>query len=159
MAEVVLRTKEREALENILKHPDNVRQYRRAQGLLWLAEGESVTTVAQRLRVRRQTIYNWIGQYRERRDEPVRERLQDYPHEGRPPRKLEQIRPILARLLPSDPQEDGYRATVWTAPLLCEHLRGVHGIEVSPDTLGVVIQELDYRWKRPRYGLKRCPKY
>jgi hypothetical protein len=59
MAVLGLSSAGRRALEVIVARPRDGRQYRRAQALLWLAEGERATAVAQRLRVHRDTIYAW----------------------------------------------------------------------------------------------------
>jgi hypothetical protein len=46
----------RQALEAMVARPKDLRPYRRAPALRWLAEGERPTAVAQRLRVHRDTI-------------------------------------------------------------------------------------------------------
>jgi hypothetical protein len=47
MAVITLSSAGRRALEAIVARPRDSRQYRRAQALLWLAEGERPTAVAQ----------------------------------------------------------------------------------------------------------------
>ena len=51
MAVITVSSAGRRALETIVARPRESRPYRRAQALLWLAEGERPTAVAQRLRV------------------------------------------------------------------------------------------------------------
>ena len=55
--------KECALLEELSTTADDAKMLRRAQALLWLAEGESVEEVAERLRVSRQSIYNWAARF------------------------------------------------------------------------------------------------
>lgn len=149
----------RQQLEKILAHPDNPRQLKRAQALLWVDEGDSVTAVAQRLRVSRQSIYNWIVWIRQRGGQPVAKRLCDADRSGRPPEKARVVDEVIANLIGTDPRQKGYRATVWTNPLFREYLRAEYGLEVSHQTVRESIHRAGYRWKRPRYVLSRRSKY
>lgn len=63
MAVIGLSSAGRRALEAIVARSKDVRQYRRAQALLWLDEGERAVAVAQGLRVHRDTIYAWAARY------------------------------------------------------------------------------------------------
>jgi hypothetical protein len=74
----------RRALEVIVARSKDVRQYRMAQALLWLAEGERPTAVSQRLQVHRNTIYAWATRYRQRGRQRVPARLMDSAHAGPP---------------------------------------------------------------------------
>jgi transposase len=132
-------------------------QLRRAQGLLWLHDGQSVAAVADLLRVSRQTLYNWAESFRARADLGVAERLLDAPRSGRPATALGIIDPLIDAVIDGDPRGYGYRATVWTAPLLQRHLEEVHGIETSPKSVRRAIARLDIRWKRPRHRLGLRP--
>ena len=51
---------------------------RRAQGLLWLDQGEDVSEVAKRLGVSRQMLYVLVEGYEQRKKLPVRERIMDF---------------------------------------------------------------------------------
>lgn len=66
-----------------------------------------MTAVARRLRMTRQTLDNWVARYQGRREERIRERLDDHPRSGHPPTKREQARPVVAQLLAHDPREYG----------------------------------------------------
>jgi hypothetical protein len=52
MALVKLSSREAAKLEKLLTATEDVRQWKRTQALLWLAEGDSVEEVAERLRVK-----------------------------------------------------------------------------------------------------------
>ena len=62
-------------LQKTIQSSPNARQVRRAQALVWLHENESVQTVATRLRLSRQTIYDIVHRYRTRLCMPVIERI------------------------------------------------------------------------------------
>ncbi len=159
MAVIGLSSAGRQALEAIVARPKDVRQYRRAQALLWLAEGERPTAVAQRLRVHRDTIYAWAARYRERGRQRVPARLMDRARAGRPRRLAEQIEQVLVAVLEAAPESHGYRAAQWTTPLLCQYLREHQALAVSEGTVRRGLHRLGYRWKRPRYVLARRSRY
>ena len=56
-------------------------------------------------------------------------------------------------MIDGDPRDWGYPATVWTAPLLRQFLRDVHGLVVSDQSVRLAIARLEIRWKRPRHRL------
>jgi transposase len=159
MAVIGLSSAGRRALEGIVARPNDVRQYRRAQALLWLAEGERPTAVAQRLRVHRDTIYAWAARYRPRGQQRVPARLMDRARAGRPRRLAERVEQVLVRVLETAPQSQGYRAAQWTTPLLCQYLRERQALAVSAVTMRRGLHRLGYRWKRPRYVLARRSRY
>lgn len=147
----------RRQLEEVLAHPCNVRQLKRAQALLWMEEGDTVTCVAERLRVSRQSVYNWTDWIQHRKGQPVAKRLEDALRSGRPPDKAEVVDRVIRQLLSGDPQKEGYRATGWTNPLLRDFLQRQYHLEVSHQTIRQAIFRAGYRWKRPRYVLSRRP--
>jgi transposase len=159
MAVIGLANAGRRALEAIVARPKDVRQYRRAQALLWLDEGERPTTVARRLRVHRDTIYAWAARYRQRRPQRVPARLMDRARAGRPRQLAERVERVLVTVLETAPQAQGYRAAQWTTPLLCQYVREQQALEVSEVTVRRCLHRLGYRWKRPRYVLARRSRY
>lgn len=150
-----LGNKERAALESLGKKGEDVRQFRRAQALLWLDEGESVEYVAQLLHVSRQTVYNWIHRFRANNKISPPLRLNDAPRSGRPRKAHGVIDPLIDKVIDEDPREFGYRSAVWTSDLLVLHLSDTYGLEVSSRSVGYALERLDIRWKRPRYELSR----
>jgi len=157
MASISLSDRLHGELEDILTHTPWAKERSRAQALLWLAEGESVGQVAEVLRVTRQTVYNWVERFRQRKGLDLRARLLDAPRPGRPPTALGIIDPLIEAVIDQDPRKLGYHSTVWTAPLLLQHLKRAHGIEVSRQSISLAIARLDIRWKRPRHQLARRP--
>lgn len=140
-------------LDTALSSTQDVRQHQRAQALLWLAEGDAVVDVAERLRVERRTIYNWITRFQERADSIIEERLADAPRTGRPATALGIIDPLLEQILDTDPRQLGYNSTIWTAALLQDYLVKEHGIEVCDKSISLALHRLEIVWKRPRHSL------
>ena len=148
-----LSSREQAALETIVSRSKDVRQLKRSQALLAVAAGEAVTEVAGRLQVVRNTIYNWVARFRERRG-PIAERLTDAERCGRPDTLFQSLLERVPALLEMKPTEFGYRHAEWTVELLCAHLRE-EGVESSEATMRRVLHVSGYRWKRPRFVLRR----
>jgi len=157
MASVMLSTRQRIELETFMLHTPSAKERCRAQAVLWLDEGETADQVAELLHVSRQTVYNWAERYLQRQGLDISSRLADAPRPGRPPTALGIIDPLIAEVIDTDPRNLGYHSTVWTAPLLGEYLKQVHGIEVSRKSISLAIARLRFRWKRPRHHLAQRP--
>jgi transposase len=157
MAPFQLQRRERRRVLRVLDQTHDATQLRRAQALLWLHEGQSVTAVADLLLVSRQTVYNWVESFRDRTAWNVADRLLDAPRSGRPATALGVIDPLIDAVIGDDPRDYGYRATVWTAPLLRRYLEEGHGIETSRKSVSRAIARLGIRWKRPRHRLGLRP--
>src|SRR5262245_15784842 len=146
-----LRPWERRGLLQLLDQTPDATRLRRAQGLLWLHEGQSVTAVADLLRVSRQTIYNWAQSFADRTGLDLADRLLDAPRSGRPATALGIIDPLIDAIIEDDPRDHGYRATVWTAPLLQRYPEEAHAIQTSRKSVSRAIARLGIRRKRPRH--------
>jgi transposase len=157
MAPFALTAREYSRLEVLLTCSAPARLFRRAQALLWLADGDGPAEVAERLGVTRQTLYNWAGRFHDRSDLGLAERLADGPRSGRPPTALGVIDPLIERVIDDDPRAWGYHATVWTAPLLRQYLGDVHDLQVSRPSVSRAVGRLALRWKRPRHRLALRP--
>lgn len=155
MALVKLKSKEAARLEDLLRKPSDARALKRVQALLWLHQGESVEVVAARLRVARQTVYNWGTRFQMRTDLTLDLRVADAARCGRPRTALEIIDPLLEQVLEMDPRELGYRSTIWTALLLQDYLSREHQVCVSTKSVNRALARLQISWKRPRHTLAR----
>ena len=153
MTLVKLNSKELARLERLTASASDARQLRRAQALLWLAEGESVEEVAGHLRVDRRTIYNWVTRFAERSNLALELRLSDAARQGRPATAQGIIDPLIDQIIDADPRQIGYRSTIWTAPLLRHYLAAHHQIEVCTKSVSLAISRLRIAWKRPRHRL------
>ena len=157
MTDFSLNRRERRFLEDFVTCPCGSRELRRAQALLWLGAGECAEAVAARLRVSRQTVYNWRARFCARRELEPAARLADGERQGRPRTARGVIEPLIAEVIEEDPREYGYRSTVWTASLLVSYLGSEHGVEVSLRSVGYALEREQLRWKRPRHRLALRP--
>jgi transposase len=157
MAIVNLNSKELAALEQLLAKTGDVKRLKRAQALIWLAEGDSVDEVANRLRVSRQTVYNWVARFESRSELPTELRVADGARQGRPRTAKEIIDPLIDEVIDQDPRALGYGSTIWTAPLLRQYLADKHQIEVCSKSVSFALQRLQIVWKRPRHHLALRP--
>lgn len=155
MMMALLSDTERRELEQVVHNSRLAKQRVRGQALLWLDDGMTVQQVADLLGVHRRTVARWRDRYAERVRWSVSERLLDAPRTGRPPSGGLMIDQLLDEVIDLDPRLLGYRATTWTASLLCDYLDEVHGIDVSLKTVSRALKRLRIRWKRPRHALIR----
>lgn len=157
MTHFSLKRWERRLLEDFVTCSCGSRELRRAQALLWLGAGESLEQVAARLRVSRQTVYNWRVRFAARSELELTSRLADGERSGRPRTTRGVIEPLIAAVIEEDPREFGYRSTVWTASLLAAYLADFHEVQVSLRSVGYALEREQLRWKRPRHRLALRP--
>ncbi|MHA3775431.1 helix-turn-helix domain-containing protein [Verrucomicrobiota bacterium sgz303538] len=142
---------DRRRLRAAVSQAKEVRAYKRAQAVLWVAEGRSVSEAAQLARSSRRSVYYWCEAYLS--DRSCRVLLEEKPRSGRPPSPASRITAQeLEVILKRSPMELGYQSTGWTLALLATHLQREHGGErASCSTLRRRLHTLGWRWKRPRY--------
>lgn len=156
MTTVELSDQDRVSLEIIATQTKSSRQFKRAQALIWLDEGESVDEVAQRLGVARRTVYYWIERFTAANGHELACRLADAPRSGRAVTADGIIDDLIDEIIETDPRILGYRSTIWTAPLLQQYLADSYRIEVSLRSVSYALARLELVWKKPRYDLIRC---
>jgi len=156
MVPFVLTAREQGNRESQLPVPA-AREPRRAQALLWLAQGFPVEDVADLLGISRQTVSNGARRFQDRDGGDLRQRLADAPRSGRPPTALGIIDPLLAEGIDRDPRDLGYRATGWTNGPWRRYLREVHHASVSRRSVSRALARLSILWKRPRHQLALRP--
>lgn len=150
MTEVNLSAQERTHLQDLMVRTSAARILRRAYALWWNAEGESFHDLADQLKVSRPTVYNWLERFHERADGDLRTRLADAQRSGRAKTALGSSDPLIETVSASDPRAQGYRAPVWSAPVLMNSLANVHHRTVACQSVRLAIARLRIRWKRPR---------
>ena len=99
-------------LEVLVVQTTDATVLRRAQALLWVAAGDSVTAVAQRLCVTRQAIYKWLRLFEQSSISNLATRLQAAPRSGRPGTVKGVIEPLLDEVIDRDPRLFGLNSTV-----------------------------------------------
>jgi len=155
MHPLTLSLSERRALEKQIHETKDTKVLKRAQALLWLTEGMTVSEIAKRLAVTRQTIYGWISFYRSQGNKSFITRLRGRPKSGRPARKSALVLQEIDTLLQQSPKQYGYRHVDWTVPLLQQTIKDQRHIDVSTKTIRRCLKQRHYVWKRPRYTLAR----
>jgi transposase len=139
---------DRRRLKRALSAACEARLYRRLEAVLLVAEGQTISEAARRVRAPRLSVRRWVARYLAAHDAAA---LADRLRSGRP-RTAPRLTPrCLAAALARDPRACGYQATSWTVSLLRHDLRQRHGITVSARTLRRRLHAAGYRWKRPRY--------
>lgn len=142
--------RERDAeLHDLIKTDPDPRVRRRAQALLWVAEGHSQASAARLLQTSVYRVHVW----QQRFDAAGRAGLVDRPRGGRPHALSEADRALLAEALDRGPQAYGVPVTIWSIRDLQALLQREHGVRVSVYTVHRAVQALGYRYRRPRHDL------
>jgi len=119
--EVVLSDEERKELEALVrarKTPQRI--VFRARIILTLAEVGNVTEAAERLTTRRETARIWRRYWIERAGLPTRDRLEDAPRPGTPPRITPEQWCKIVAVACEEPEKSGRPITHWTPRELAE---------------------------------------
>ena len=159
MTLVILNFRERRVIEQLITTTSEATTLRRAQAVLWLAQGESVAAVAERLHVTRQVVYKWATRIRACRAKELAARLAQGERTGRPRTVTGIIDPLIDSIMDTDPRSFGYASTVWTAPLLAQYLTDKHQMVVSRPSVSLALARLAISWKRPRHSLSLRAKF
>jgi transposase len=130
-------------LTKALKRATDARLFQRVQAVLWVAQGDTVSEVAELTGVSGQTVYNWLQRSLACHQVAA---LADAPRSGRPV-----TAPQILQHLRCNPLYLGHRTTVWSVKLLAAHLSRQYDCPISPHTLRRRMKALGLRCKRPRY--------
>jgi transposase len=155
MARLSLTDSQRQELQQLARQGRDARMVRRAQGLLWLDQGEHPVAIAQRLGVTREAVYSWARRLHREGSRPVAQSLRDQPRSGRPRSQCQAMEDMVRQVMDTHPSRYGYQGEGWTAALLRYHLQATRGIAVGENTVRRCLKGMGYRWKRPRYVLAR----
>lgn len=144
MSLLALSSQERRVLAELVIPSVLTNEVRRAQALLWIDEGESPQAVAERLRMSRQTVYNWATRFKQQRGtRDIPERLADEKRSGRPGIFPPIIDPLITSVLGREPLEFGYEAHQWTPTVLMHYLRDVHQLSVCRASVSLALKRLE----------------
>jgi len=135
-------------LTTALQRVTDARLFQRVQAVLWVAQGDPISEVAELTGVSGQTIYNWLERYLACHQVAA---LADAPRSGRPVTAPQMTAAHILQHLHANPLELGYRTTVWSVKLLAAHLSRQYDCRLSPHTLRRRMKALGLRCKRPRY--------
>ena len=131
------------AADNIPENfPDRVRQLRIKHEL---TQGR----LAELMGVSLPTIYDWHHRWQAN----GLEELANRPKSGRPRKADPNYVALLEEILEQDPQELGYRFTVWTADRLRFHLQTQTGKLLGATQFRALLKEHGFVYRRPKHDL------
>src|SRR4029453_5685495 len=105
-------------LTKALKRATDARLFQRGRAVVWVAQGEKISEVAELTGVSGQTVYNWLQRYLACHQVAA---LADAPRSGRPVIAPQITAPHILQHLRCNPLHLGYRTTVWSVKLLAAH--------------------------------------
>ena len=135
-------------LSKALKRVTDAHLFQRVQAVLWVAQGDTISEVAELTGVSGQTVYNWLQRYLTCHQVAA---LADAPRSGRPVTAPQITATQILQHLHCNPLHLGYRTTVWSVKLLAAHLSHQYTSALSPHTLRRRMKAMGLRCKRPRY--------
>lgn len=133
---------------HLTKHDPDPRVRHRADALLVVAEGTSISQTARIFGTSPVRIRAWRDRFLAR----GRAGLADQPRIGRPPKLDATARAFLAGALEQRPERYGFPVTIWSVRDLQELLQR-QGITVCPATVHRTLRQMGYRYRRPRHDL------
>lgn len=117
----------------------------RIQGIPMSLEGYTPGEIAQRLKVHRSTVPDWIHLWNEHGQEALGEGHRS----GRRCRLAPQPREKLCAILDSGPLSQGLGTGIWTSPLVGQIIRDEFGHEYHPGHVRKLLKQLGYSVQRP----------
>ena len=135
-------------LRHYRRHPDPAIRLR-AHIILMLADGHPWSLITTVLFTSPSTIAHWRCRFEDGGMDALFGRQR-----GAPPRWSDEAEAILRHALEHSPDEWGYRAVNWTAPLLREHIQTQWRQKPSDAQVRQQLRQLNYVWKRPRHALR-----
>lgn len=125
----------------------------RITALLLLDAGVPVRTIADTLKVSRQTLVNWKKRWLTQGVAG----LQEAPRSGRPVRATASFIARLVRTAQEDPRKLGYAFSRWTAPRLSQYLFQVTHVHLSPKWIHELLAMQGLVWRRTKRTLGNLP--
>lgn len=138
----------RDALRQLTRTDPDPHVRHRADGLILVANGLSLTDAARRFGCARNSLRTWGHRFLAE----GRDGLADRGRRGRPPKLDAAARDLLETALATSPLGYAYPVTIWTVADLTD-LLARHGYPVSTATVSRALQALGYRYRRPRHDL------
>src|SRR5665811_2509634 len=137
-----------DTLRRLTRTDPDPRVRHRADGLLLIAGGMSLTTAAQCIGCARNSLHTWSQRFLAE----GRDGLVDRRRKGRPSKLDAAARELLETALAVSPLEYDYPVTTWTVADLTDLLVR-RGYQVSTATVYRVLRTMGYRYRRPRHDL------
>jgi transposase len=120
---------------------------KRISALLLLGDDQSVQTVAQRLGVCKQTIYNWVRAFLLHRWAALRA----HKSSGRPAKLSAAQKQRLDQLIDAGPEAAGYDTGCWNSALIQDLIWREFGCLYNVHYLSELLRNLGYSYQKARY--------
>src|SRR2546430_17229830 len=118
-------------LTKALKRATDARLFQRVQAVLWVAQGDTISEVAELTGVSGQTVYHWLQRSLACHQVAA---LADAPRSGRPVTAPQITATHILHHLRCNPLHLGYRTTAGGVRLLARHRRGHDDCPFTPPT-------------------------
>ena len=138
-----------DTLRQLTRTDPDPRVRHRADGVLLLAGGVSITMAAQLIGCAPNSLRTWAQRFLAE----GRTGLADRGRRGRPPKLDAAARELLETALGTSPLDYNYPVTTWTVADLTD-LLGRHGYQVSTATVYRILHDMGYCYRRPRHDLR-----
>ena len=136
----------RRRLKKVVQHNKNKNHARRANALLLVFSGRSISEIARLLQSTRKSIRDWCRLYRQFGESGLVPETQ-----GRHAETVtEELCAKLLELVRDEPKTYGYARTRWTSEMLAERLREQMKIGIHSSTVRRLLPKLGVRWNRAR---------
>lgn len=136
----------RRRLKRVMQKSNDIRYARRAQALLLLYNGDSVSEIARIMGAGRSAIQYWRGRYEAWGETG----LVPEPAGQKPTTVSEEVGAYLLTLIEENPNDYGYLRSRWTSEMLAEQVTAGLGIDIHASTVRRLLPELGVRWNRAR---------
>jgi transposase len=120
-------------------------EYRRRLAAEHLAEGRSLTSVAQMVKASPSSVKRW----KDALQQGGMEALKSKPHPGPMPRLNSKKRKQLLRILLRGPVDAGYPNDLWTCARVAEVMERRLGVKYHPDYVGTLLHSLGWTCQKP----------
>jgi transposase len=141
-----LKDEEIKAVEEFAASARSVREFKRAQAVLYKAKGMSLEQIAQLLGVHWSTAQRYIARYKKRGIASFK----DKPRPGREPKLTEEARKKLLKAALKDPRLFGFLKNNWSLGMLRLYIKKETGIDISEVQIWRVLKKHGIVYKRPK---------
>jgi transposase len=135
-------------LQKVIAQVQDKRTFIRLRAVQMVAEGKSISDVAQLWDVTTRVMYNWIKRY-VKNHQP--QSLFDAPRAGRPRVAARITDAKIVKELQGNPMHLGYFVNTWTVATLAHCLNKRYDCSISPRTLYRRMKAMGLQCKRPKY--------
>ena len=137
---------ELEAIERFVRTTKLVREFKRAQAVLYKARGMSLDQIAQLLGMDWSTAQRCIARYKKHGILSFRDR----PRPGRKPRLPEKSRKMLLEVALKNPRFFGFLKNNWSLGMLRLYLKRETGVDISEVHVWRLLKKHGIVYKRPK---------